>query len=91
MSQDMKVSINQSVFDIAIQKCGSIEAAFEIAQRNFICITDTLIPGQRLWLPDPKNKSISNYYAVGNLVPASDTDILSGTRTFDDSFDLTFR
>jgi len=81
----------QSLFDLAVQTCGSVESIFDLAVRNLICITDTLIPGQIVKLPDVGNKGIVNYYTIGDIIPASDTDVMAGNRTFDDTFDLTFR
>jgi len=81
----------QSLFDLAVQASGSVESVFELAIRNVICITDKLIPGQNVRLADINNKGVVNYYTIGDLIPASDTDVLVGNRTFDETFDLTFR
>lgn len=42
------VQSRQSLIDIAIQVCGSADAAFALAEKNDISITDDLIPGQVL-------------------------------------------
>lgn len=81
----------QSLFDLAIQASGSVESVFDFAQRNLICITDKLIPGYKVKLADINNKGVVNYYTIGDIIPASDTDAVKGNRTFDDTFDLTFR
>lgn len=39
---------NQSLPDIALQECGTIEAAFDIARHNGLSLTDELIAGQTL-------------------------------------------
>ena len=33
---------NQTLLDIAVQECGTVEAAFEIAERNGLALTDEL-------------------------------------------------
>ena len=39
---------NQTLLDIAVQECGTVEAAFEIAERNGLALTDELNTGQKL-------------------------------------------
>lgn len=65
----------QSLFDITIQACGSIEAAFSTASLNSLTITDILIVGSELAVPDPLNKSVSEYYRLKRLRPATDVTI----------------
>ena len=67
----MKALSGQTLFDIAIQSCGSAEAAFELAVLNGISVTDDLVPGQELVMPDVVNKNISTYYANKSLTPAT--------------------
>lgn len=38
----------QSLPDIAIQACGTFEAAWELAERNGLALTDELMPGTGL-------------------------------------------
>ena len=46
----MKIAVRdrQSLVDIALQACGSVEAVFAIAERNGLAITDDLVVGQTL-------------------------------------------
>lgn len=67
----MRVSDRQSTFDIAAQTAGSIEAAFSIALKNGISITDQLVPGQELILTDVVNKDFAIYYDEKNISPAT--------------------
>lgn len=62
---------DQSIVDIAIQHCGSAEAAVEIATLNGISVTDNIVPGTILKLPAVANKPIVEYYAAGNIIPAT--------------------
>lgn len=67
----VKVCNNQSLFDIAIQKCGSIEAAYDIAILNGLSITDELTAGQVLNLPTVVNSNIADYYESKGIAPAT--------------------
>jgi len=61
----------QSLFDIAIQECGSVEAVTAIAVLNDISVTDDLQVGQLLQIPMPVNKQVAKYYKSHNLKPAT--------------------
>jgi hypothetical protein len=67
----MKVLEGQSIFDIAIQRCGSAEAAFDIALLNDLSITDDLTTGQELIVPYIANTSVADYYTRKHLLPAT--------------------
>jgi len=87
----MKVLAGQSIFDLAIQHCGAIEAAFQIALKNNIGLTDELTVGAELASTEIVNRDVVNYYARRGLQPATEitnNDLLSGI--FDDTFDDTF-
>ncbi len=86
----VRVHDGQSLFDVAIQTCGSIEAAFDIATLNGRSLTDILPPGLELAVPEAVNKDIANYYANRNITPATGTEIQPGGGSFDTTFDLTF-
>ena len=62
----------QSIIDIAIAKCGSAEAAFDIALLNNISMTKKLTPGQTLQLPAVLKKDIVDYYQSKGINPATD-------------------
>lgn len=74
MNKDVRVSINQSLFDIAIQQCGSVEAVFAIAELNGLSITDALESGVLLEIPEwvVVDKPITDYYKAKGLRPATD-------------------
>lgn len=61
----------QSLFDIAIQECGSAESAFELALMNGLAVSDELANGQVLELPAVAEKQIVRQYAVDNVFPAT--------------------
>ena len=61
----------QSVFDIAIQQCGSASTAFAIAVLNGKNITDDVEVGEILRLPPVVNKNAAEYYVNNKLNPAT--------------------
>ena len=61
----------QTLLDIAVQYCGSADAAFEIAQLNGLSVTDDLMTGRDLSLPGITNKKIAEYYKNKGLQPAT--------------------
>jgi hypothetical protein len=69
----MKITVKdrQTVFDIAIQYCGDVEAAFDIMQLNDISATEDLPTGKELILPDVANKRVADYYKNNALSPAT--------------------
>ncbi len=65
------VKQGQTLFDIALQYCGSADAAFEIARINNRNITDDPAPGDVLKLPHVRDKRVVKYFADYKLIPAS--------------------
>lgn len=62
----------QSLLDIAVQEMGSVDAAFELARLNDISITDNLVSGQVIVLPDaPADEYIVNEFETKKLFPAT--------------------
>lgn len=51
MQRTTKVSEGQTLFDIAIQECGDINAVYDLADLNLKSITDTLAIGETIILP----------------------------------------
>lgn len=82
----------QSLFDLALQKGGSIEAVFDFAVKNEISITDDITPGIGLLPPDAKSKQIVDYYSKHSLKPGTAVtgDQAEGDRVFGIEFPLEF-
>ena len=62
----------QSLLDIAVQECGSVEAAFALSERNGIALTDDLAAGQELEVtPEDmgKKRIVTALAADAALVP----------------------
>lgn len=66
------VKQRQTVFDIALIKCGDREAAFEISRLNNISLSDTIEPGTELEVPAVINQKVVNYYEVNGIEPSTE-------------------
>jgi hypothetical protein len=62
---------NQDLLDVAVEYCGSADAAYDIALLNDLTVTDDLTPGIELKLPSVVNKKIASYYKTKGLEPAT--------------------
>lgn len=62
----------QSLLDIAIQECGDVEAAMEIASLNGISISDTPDTETELIIPKPRNEKNVALYRAKGVKPATD-------------------
>ena len=71
---NVKVLQGQSLFDIAIQHCGSVEAAFDLACENDLSLTSD-VSGLTLKSVLPVTGTIVKYYQNNNITPATYTDI----------------
>ena len=67
----MKILSGQTLFDIAVQYCGCADAAVGLAELNGLNLTDDLIPGQELMLPEVVNPDIALYFQNRNIQPAT--------------------
>lgn len=63
----------QSLFDIAIQECCTVEEAFAIALANDVSMSAELAPGTKLKPGQPVDVRVADYYRVRNLKPATFT------------------
>ena len=74
----IKVLHNQTMFDIAIQHFGTVNAAYDIALLNDLCVSDVLPVSMELKIPDEDygfSESV-NYYLSNKITPASaDKDV----------------
>lgn len=61
----------QSLFDIAIQECGSVEAAFDLAVANNISMSNELAASQSLKTTRVHNKQVVEYFENKRVKPAT--------------------
>lgn len=64
---------NQTLYDFALQHCGTVAAVFAIALANGISITSELVPGTQLDVPAdaPVDADILNFYKAKEVLPAT--------------------
>lgn len=67
---------NQTLLDIAIQHTGIVKNSFDIAVYNGIAVSEPLIYGMSLTIPDDLEFDIDtvNFYQANNLQPATEID-----------------
>ena len=73
MGQKITVRNRETLFDIAINTAGTIEAVFELAGLNGVSITAELHAGYVLLIPDyeTKDRETGDYYQKYNIRPAT--------------------
>lgn len=78
---------NQNLLDISIQHTGTVSNCFKIAVANGLCISNDLIPGQKLIIPDDvvMDNEILNYYTAKNIQPATAYPLSVGEETEEQS------
>lgn len=67
----------QSLWDVAVEHCGSADAAFAIAEANGHVPTarNELSPGHTLVVPEPVNSKVAAHFANHRIVPATQTNL----------------
>ena len=80
--QSVTVKDGQTLYDIAVQQLGSATYVFDLAQLNGLAITDEIVSGQVLLLPDVafEDQATVDYFTKP-LYPASgdaNTDVILG-------------
>lgn len=68
---NIKASDRQTIVDLAAQELGSVEAAFLLAVKNDLSLSDVLAPGQVLNLSGVQDQTLVNYFKQKNIKPAT--------------------
>ena len=63
----------ETIADIALKECGSVEAMFDIARLNGIALSDEPQTGQNITLPTIYERQVVRYYNENSISPASGT------------------
>lgn len=71
MSRTITVKRRQSLYDIALQYCGSADTAAEIAQMNNIALHEDVEAGTPLYVPAERQEEIALKYRLNNIEPAT--------------------
>lgn len=67
----MKVKDNQTVFDMAIENSGSVDAAYDIAVKNNISISGTPPVNKTLQKSEITDRKVAEYMDKNKVTPAS--------------------
>ncbi len=72
----MTVKDGQTLADVAVQECGTWEAAVEIALENGVSLTEDVAAGTSLQLPDgvKENRVVASYCKAHGVSPATVRD-----------------
>lgn len=71
MSMEVIVQHKQTLLDIAMQTTGTAESVFELADRNGISITDALIVGEPIVIPNRlqhQNEKVKEIFKRKNTI-----------------------
>ena len=69
--REVTVLNGQTIFDIAIQSCGDVSMAYDIALLNGIDVFADLEPGMKLNVPDITNKQVAGIFEENKPVSKS--------------------
>jgi hypothetical protein len=67
----IKVEYGQTLVDLALQSCGDESRLFELADLNGIGVTDDLVPGNMMNVPEPETKKQRIANLLRDRKPAS--------------------
>jgi hypothetical protein len=84
------VHSGQSIFDIAIQHCGDVSAAYDISVMNVITLSSQLMPGQVLKLPKVADMHIVEELKQLGIAPATAAQHSDFPEEMNGIFDYTF-
>ena len=75
--QTTKINDSQTLLDIAVQHCGDVELAYDLAVANGLNFSDDLVVGDEMMVFDvavEKKKIVEVFNDEKNIVPASKKD-----------------
>ena len=67
----VRVESGQSLLDLAVQHCGSVEELLSLALANGLSPTGALIAGAEVFVGPPTNRAVANLFAVNGIKPAT--------------------
>jgi hypothetical protein len=67
----LKIEERQTLFDIALEYGGDIEAAFELMRINDLSLTAELPAGTVVLSPEAVDAKIADFYGANNVRPAT--------------------
>jgi hypothetical protein len=69
------VDEGQNLMDIALQYLGDETGLFELALINDFTLSEKIVPGQQILLPDPVNAGAVQYFAERGIVIATEQSV----------------
>lgn len=62
------ITAGQCLLDVCVQELGDVSALFDLADTNGLAITDTLVPGQQMAVPESPNgqAEVAAYFRARN-------------------------
>lgn len=74
MSKTVQVLKGQNLLDLSIQETGTIENVIKIAEANNMSVTDDIVSGFSIIIPDNVeiNNKVKNYFESRKIKPATD-------------------
>lgn len=67
----IEVQRHQTLIDLAIQYCGTVEAVVKLAALNGLAATDDLTPGTFIEIPDVYDERVAKYFRDNDLKPVT--------------------
>lgn len=61
----------QSLFDVAVQRLGSVEAIFDLCEANNKSMTEDLQAGECLTMTEPADKKTADVFEIDGYCPAT--------------------
>lgn len=65
------VTSRQNILDVAIEHCGALEAAYELAVANGLSLTEDLVNGRELKETEITDSDVTLFYNVNSVKPAT--------------------
>lgn len=65
------VTSRQNILDVAIEHCGTLEAAYELAVANGLSLTEDIVNGRELKETEITDSDVTLFYNVNNVKPAT--------------------
>jgi hypothetical protein len=91
--KQIEIKRGQTLFDLAIEHSGTVEAVIDIAMENDLSITAEPQEKTVIYSTDPSGVSrtaVVNYFLFNKLHPATSYGNYEPPRVFDFSYDITF-
>jgi hypothetical protein len=91
-TKSVTIKDEQTIFDLSLQMYGSIESVYKIIQDNPSIIDIHTEPLQGMSIVyEEQTLNLTKYFSTNNKSISTNYPKISGLRSFDDSFNISFR